>query len=98
MSLQIKLTDQSPDINGNVYAIYRDNSGNEVSADIKVYINGTYSDKTPIIAKLDWLETTVCKLTPAHGKTVHVEVKIMLSGTDDVSMSHDLIYRNYKKE
>jgi hypothetical protein len=97
MSLQIQLTDQSPDEYGHVYARYRDNSGNDVNAVINVNINGMLSQEIPVVAKLSWSQLEVCKLNYSQGSNAYVKVEILSSGSCVVSMSHDLFFDNFKE-
>lgn len=96
MSLQIQLTDQSPDEYGYVYARYRDNSGNDVNGIIKIYVNGTLVQPVSVVAKLNWSQQEVCKLNYAQGKNAHVKVDILQSGDDVVVMSHALFFDNFE--
>jgi hypothetical protein len=96
MALLIEIAKNNPDSNGNIVANYRDNSGSNTDADIKVYINNSVSGQTiPVSTKLTWQSIVVKTVVSAPGYNVHVRVDIMPRNSDVVSMSDNQYFSNY---
>lgn len=96
MALLIEIPQNNPDSNGNIVANYRDNSGANTDADIKVYINSILSQTIPVTTKLTWQSIAVKTVVGAPGYNVHVRVDIMDRGTSLISRSDNMYFSNYR--
>ena len=98
MALLIEIPENTPDSNGDIVALYRDNSGANTDADIRVYINSTFNKMIPVATKLSWQSITVATFIQAPGYNVNIRTDIMERGSSDVITFDNQYIENYKEQ
>lgn len=96
MALLIEIAKNNPNSNGSIIVNYRDNSGANTDADIKVYINNSVlGQPIPVTTNLTWQSIVVKTVVSAPGYNVHIQVDIMERNSTEVSMSDNQYFSNY---